>query len=77
MNFFTIQTPIRMDTMATPERDRNHLVFVAVPERATPALVALSGTATNTKWFLSLFGVAIVSILIGVWIVKKFIIKGN
>ena len=50
-----------------------HLYFLSDLRRATPALVALSGTATNTKWFLSLSGVAIVSILIGVWIVKKFI----
>jgi hypothetical protein len=40
INVFTNQTPMRMDTMATPERDRNHLVFVAVPERATSAGVA-------------------------------------
>jgi flagellar biogenesis protein FliO len=50
-----------------------HLYFLADLNRATPALVALSGTATNTKWFLSLSGVAIASILITVWIVKKFI----
>jgi hypothetical protein len=52
-----------------------HLYFMADLKRATPALVALSGTATNTKWFLALSGVAIVSILIGVWIVKIFIMK--
>ena len=52
-----------------------HLYFLADLQRATPALVALSGTATNTKWFLALSGVAIVSILIGISIVKIFIIK--
>jgi hypothetical protein len=52
-----------------------HLYFLSDLQRATPALVALSGTATNTKWFLSLSGVAIVSILIDVWIVKKFMIR--
>jgi hypothetical protein len=40
INVFTNHTPMRMDTMATPERDRNHLVFVAVPESATSAGVA-------------------------------------
>ena len=52
-----------------------HLYFLSDLRRATPALVAFSGTATNTKWFLSLSGVAIVSILIGVWFVKSFIIR--
>ncbi|HBI47391.1 MAG TPA: hypothetical protein DDX93_01510 [Smithella sp.] len=52
-----------------------HLYFMADLKRATPALVALSGTATNTKWFLALSGVAIVSILIGISIVKAFITK--
>ena len=50
-----------------------HLYFLADLRRATPALVAFSGTATNTKWFLSLSGVAIISVLFVVWIVKKFI----
>ena len=48
-----------------------HLYFLADLNRATPALVALSGTATNTKWFLSLSGVALVSVLVAVWFVKK------
>jgi len=42
-----------------------HIYFLADLNRATPVLVALSGLATNTKWFLALSGVAIVSILIG------------
>jgi hypothetical protein len=40
INVFTNQTPMRMDTMATPKRDTNHLAFVAVPENATRAGVA-------------------------------------
>ncbi|KQC11019.1 MAG: hypothetical protein APR62_10790 [Smithella sp. SDB] len=52
-----------------------HIYFLADLNRATPALVALSGLATNTKWFLALSGVAIVSILIAVWIVKNFITR--
>jgi hypothetical protein len=52
-----------------------HLYFLADLQRATPALVALSGLATNTKWFLALSGVAIVSILIGISIMKNFITK--
>lgn len=52
-----------------------HLYFLADLKRATPVLVALSGLATNTKWFLALSGVAIITILIGVWVVKTFIIK--
>jgi hypothetical protein len=48
-----------------------HLYFLADLNRATPALVALSGTATNTKWFLSLSGVALVSVLVVVWFIKK------
>lgn len=52
-----------------------HLYFLADLKRATPALVALSGLATNTKWFLALSGVAIVTILICISIVKIFITK--
>jgi hypothetical protein len=52
-----------------------HLYFLDDLNRATPLLVALSGLATNTKWFLALSGVAIVSILIGIWIVKTSITK--
>jgi hypothetical protein len=52
-----------------------HLYFLADLNRATPTLVAISGLATNTKWFLALSGVAIVSVLIGVWIVKTLIIN--
>jgi hypothetical protein len=52
-----------------------HLYFLSDLRRATPALVAFSGTATNTKWFLALSGVAIVSILVVAWFVKTFIIK--
>ena len=52
-----------------------HLYFLSDLRRATPALVALSGTATNTKWFLSLSGVGIVFILTIAWFVKTFIIK--
>jgi hypothetical protein len=54
-----------------------HLYFLADLNRATPALVALSGTATNTKWFLALSGVAIVTVLITVWIVKTYIKKSK
>ena len=52
-----------------------HIYFLSDLRRATPALVALSGTATNTKWFLSLSGVGIVFILTIAWFVKTFIIK--
>jgi hypothetical protein len=52
-----------------------HLYFLADLNRATPVLVALSGTFTNTKWLLSLSGVAIAMFLTVVWFVKKFIIK--
>jgi hypothetical protein len=52
-----------------------HLYFLADLNRATTLLVAISGLATNTKWFLSLSGTAIATILIGFWIVKNFIIK--
>jgi hypothetical protein len=52
-----------------------HLYFLSDLKSATPALVALSGTATNTKWFLAFSGVAIVSILVVTWFVKTFIIK--
>jgi hypothetical protein len=52
-----------------------HLYFLADLNRATPTLVALSGTATNTKWFLSLSGVAIIMVLVIAGIVKKFLIK--
>jgi len=54
-----------------------HIYFLSDLRHATPALVALSGTATNTKWFLAFSGVAIVSILVVAWFVKKFIIKGK
>jgi hypothetical protein len=54
-----------------------HLYFLADLQRATPALVALSGLATNTKWFLAFLGVAVVSILIGLWIIKTFITQNK
>ena len=54
-----------------------HLYFLSDLRRATPALVVLSGLATNTKWFLALSGVAIIFILTIAWFVKKFIINGN
>lgn len=54
-----------------------HLYFLADLNRATPMLVAFSGLATNTKWFLSLSGVAIVSVLVTVWVVKTYIIKSK
>jgi len=40
INVFTNHATTKIDTIATPERDRNHLVFVAVPENATKAGVA-------------------------------------
>lgn len=52
-----------------------HLYFLADLNRATPGLVALSGLATNTKWFLSLSGTVISIVLIGFWIVRKYIKK--
>ncbi len=52
-----------------------HLYFLADLNRATPGLVALSGLATNTKWFLSLSGTVISIVLIGLWIVRKYIKK--
>ena len=52
-----------------------HRYFLADLNRATPALVAISGLATNTKWFLSLSGTAISIALIGFWIVRKYIRK--
>lgn len=52
-----------------------HLYFLADLNRATPAMVALSGLATNTKWFIALSGTVIAIILIVYWMVKKFIIK--
>jgi hypothetical protein len=52
-----------------------HLYFLSDLRRATPALVVLSGTATNIKWFLAFSGVGIVFILTIAWFVKTFIIK--
>ncbi len=52
-----------------------HLYFLADLQHATPVLVALSGLATNTKWLLALFGVAVVFVLISVWIIKNTIMK--
>lgn len=54
-----------------------HLYFLADLNRATPVLVALSGLATNTKWILAGVGVAVVTVLMAVWLVKKFILKEN
>jgi len=53
-----------------------HLYFLSDLRRATPALVVLSGVATNVKWFLAFSGVGVVSILVVVWFVKTFI-KGR
>ena len=52
-----------------------HLYFLSDLRRATPALVALSGTATNIKWFLAFSGVGIVFILTIAWFIKTFIIS--
>jgi hypothetical protein len=52
-----------------------HLYFLSDLRRATPALVAISGTATNTKWLLALSGVAIVVVLSIRWFIKTFIKK--
>jgi len=52
-----------------------HLYFLSDLRRATPALVALSGTATNIKWFLAFSGVGIVFILTIAWFIKTFIIR--
>lgn len=54
-----------------------HLYFLGDLYRATPMLVALSGLATNTKWFLALSGVAIVSVLVVARFVKTFMAKTN
>jgi hypothetical protein len=40
INVFTNQAIVKINTIPTSERDRNHLVFVAVPESATSAGVA-------------------------------------
>jgi len=52
-----------------------HIYFMADLQRATPALVAISGLATNTKWVFAFSGVAVSSVLIGRWVVKKYIIN--
>lgn len=52
-----------------------HLYFFADLRRATPVLVALSGLATNTKWALAFSGVVVSTVLIGRWVVKKYIIN--
>ena len=52
-----------------------HLYFLADLNRATPALVTLSGLATNTKWFLAALGVVTVIVMLIVWLAKNFIMK--
>lgn len=52
-----------------------HLYFLADLNRATPVLVAISGLATNTKWILAFAGVVISSVLIGRWLIKRFITR--
>lgn len=52
-----------------------HLYFLADLNRATPLLVALSGTATNTKWLLAFIGVAIVTVSVISWFTKTYIKK--
>lgn len=52
-----------------------HLYFLADLSRATPALVALSGLATNTKWLLAAVGVGTVAVLTIIWFIKTFITK--
>ena len=52
-----------------------HLYFLADLNRATPVLVALSGIATNTKWFLASIGVVTVFFLFAAGILKKFILR--
>ena len=48
-----------------------HLYFLADLNRATPALVALSGVTSLTKWFLVCAGLAVVCSLAITWCVRK------
>ena len=52
-----------------------HLYFLGDLGRATPTLVALSGTATNIKWFLAFFSLGVVIVLTIVFCVRTFITK--
>ena len=52
-----------------------HLYFLADLNRATPALVTLSGLATNTKWTLAALGVVTITVMLIVWLAKNFIMK--
>ena len=54
-----------------------HLYFLADLNRATPELVAMSGTATNIKWFLAFVGVMIVTVSVIAWLVKTFLKKSE
>lgn len=48
-----------------------HLYFLEDLSRATPALVTISGLATDTKWLLAGLGVGTVTVQVIVWIVKR------
>jgi hypothetical protein len=52
-----------------------HLYFLADLNRATPFWVALSGAATNTKWFLAFIGVMIVAVSVVRGLIKIFLKK--
>jgi len=52
-----------------------HLYFLSDLQRATPALVAVSGLATNAKWFLSLSVLGISCVLIVYWFVRTYLKK--
>jgi hypothetical protein len=48
-----------------------HLYFLSNLDNATPMMVALSGTLTNTKWLLAFSCVGAVAVLTTTWMVKK------
>jgi hypothetical protein len=50
-----------------------HLYFLADLHRATPVLVALSGTATNLKWLLAFVGMMIVMVLFVLKFMRTFV----
>ncbi|MDI6741202.1 MAG: hypothetical protein QMD11_00545 [Smithella sp.] len=73
---FMVLTPF-MAGLCDLVENSMHVYMLADLDRATHSLVWFSGLAANTKWFLAFLGLGTSVFLIGLWLVKRYILKRN
>lgn len=73
---FMILTPF-MAGLCDLVENSMHVYMLADLDRATNSLVWFSGLAANTKWFLAFLGLGTSIFLIGLWMIKRYILKRN